>query len=115
MAAGRAKIIPFLFLLSCFHRSAVMTRQDFNTVEMGEPISTLEQRVGAPYTIRNLKNGGQEYEYIERITMGDEVIEENHYFIIVENGKIIGKRTTLQTPPAYDLIYEDDPNDTDLQ
>jgi hypothetical protein len=75
----------------------------------------MEQRVGSPYQIRNLKDGEKEYEYIERITMGDEVVEENHYFIIVQDGKVKGKRTTQQTPPAYDLIYDDNPNDTDLQ
>ncbi len=109
------KLLPLLFLLSCFSRSAVMTRQDFNDIQVGEALSQFQQRVGSPYRIRPIKGGGQEYEYIERIPMGNEVIEENHYFLIIKEGKVDGKRSNQETPPAYDLIYDSDPNDTDQQ
>lgn len=111
------RFIPaLLFLASCFSRSAVMTRQDYNDVQIGQPMNQYEERIGKPYKIRPLKDGNKEYEYIERIFMGDEVIEENHYFLVVNpHGQIEAKRTSQETPPAYDLIDDPDPNDTDLQ
>ncbi len=45
----------------------------------------------------------------------EEIIEENHYYLRVKNGRIVAKRLNQEIPPAYDLIYEADPNNTDLQ
>jgi hypothetical protein len=103
------------FLCSCFSRSTVMTRQTYSDIEVGSSITQVEQKVGNPYKIRPLQDGTEEYEYIERIPMGQEVVEENHYFLIVKDGKVFAKRNTQETPDAFDLIYDDDPNDIDLQ
>jgi hypothetical protein len=93
----------------------MMTRQNFQDVQVGSSINDVENRVGSPYAIRKGPNGTQEYEYIERYYLNDEVVEENHYILVVKDGQVVSKRLNDKTPPAYDLIDDEDPNDTDLQ
>ncbi|MES2122377.1 MAG: hypothetical protein V4492_06325 [Chlamydiota bacterium] len=47
---------------------------------------------------------------IERIDNGNAIVAENHYFIIVQDNEVVGKYMTRETPPAYDLIYQEEPN-----
>ncbi len=99
-----------LFLASCFSRPALMTYANYDSVQSGEPISTVKSEVGEPYSVHNKKDGTQEYEYIERIDVGNNIAAENHYFLIVRDGKVVGKYMKRERPPAYDLIYQDEPN-----
>ena len=108
-------MISLVFLSSCFTRSQVISRGSFDDVQVGSPVADFEQKVGKPYRIRQMPNGTLDYEYIEKIFMGEEIIEENHYYVRVKNGRVIAKRMNQEIPPAYDLIYDADPNDTDLQ
>ena len=108
-------VLSFLFLCGCFTRSQVISRGSFDEIQVGSPVADLEKTAGSPYRIRKLPNGSLDYEYIEKIFMGEEIVEENHYFVRVKNGRVIAKRMNQEIPPAYDLIYEADPNDTDLQ
>lgn len=87
-----------------------MTYQTFDQIKTGMALSELEQENGRPYSHRVKSDGTEEYEYIERIDIGGALVAENHYFIIVKEGKVIGKYMTRQTPPAYDLIYQEEPN-----
>jgi len=99
-----------MLLTSCFSRSSLMTYETFDTVQIGTPIAVLQPEIGKPYAIHS-KDGMQEYEYVERIdTGGDLLIAENHYFLIVQDGKVVGKYMTREKPPAYNLIYQDEPN-----
>ena len=92
-----------------------MTRSSFADIRVGEPVTEVQKKVGDPYSITKNSDGSEEYEYIERILMGSEVIEENHYFLNVTNSRVVSKSFKQNTPPAYDTINDDDPNDTDLQ
>jgi hypothetical protein len=99
-----------LFLCSCFTRPALMTRESYDEIQLGEPISEVRNKAGRPYSIRTKGPGKEEYEYIERIDMGGELLYETHYYLLVIDGKVVKKRFKQERPPAYDLIYEDDPN-----
>ncbi len=100
-----------LFTLnSCFSRAALMTYSDYDKIAIGTPVSTLRSEIGKPYAIHHKEGGIEEYEYIERISTGNNLVAENHYFLIVENGKVIGKYLKRERPPAYDLIYQEEPN-----
>lgn len=100
-----------LFLLtSCFSRSTFMSYSRYDEVEIGEPIEQVQAESGKPYAIHKKKDGTQEYEYIERINTGNQLVLENHYFLIVQDGKVVGKYVTRQQPPPYDLIYQEEPN-----
>jgi hypothetical protein len=102
-------MVLFLFA-SCFSRPALMTYSDYDKVEIGMPITKLQSEIGKPYAIHAKEGGTEEYEYIERIDSGNNLIAENHYFLIVEDGKVVGKYMSREQPPAYDLIYQEEPN-----
>lgn len=101
--------ILLLCLMGCFSRSSMMTYESFDKVQIGTSIASLKSEIGRPYAIHH-KDGSEEYEYVERINAGNSLIAENHYFLIVQNGKVIGKYMSRERPPAYDLIYQEEPN-----
>jgi hypothetical protein len=115
MAADNLKkIVPVFFialicLAGCFSRPALMTYETYDQVKVGTSIADLKSEIGKPYAIHH-KEDSEEYEYVERINVGNNLIAENHYFLIVQNGKVIGKYMNRERPPAYDLIYQEEPN-----
>ena len=112
MARSFKKIVlssTLLFLAACAS-GALMTRSDYDNIEIGTPISEIVQKYGDPLTLKNRKDGSQSYEYIERRQIGEQTVEENKYFIIVKNGKVVSKRYNQELPPEYDELYEEDPN-----
>jgi len=103
-------LILLCFLASCFSRTSAMTNDTYSSIQLGTSIDSLYSEIGRPYAIHDKPNGVQEYEYIERIRNNRSLVSENHYFLIVENGKVVGKRMSQEKQRAYNLIYEDDPN-----
>lgn len=108
-------VLLIIFLTGCFCGRCSMNTVTFDDIMIGMSVDEVEELVGPPYSICSQGSCRQEYEYIERITPGVEVgnwniISINHYYLIVCNGHVIGKRISKQSPPAYDLIYQDDPN-----
>ncbi len=87
-----------------------MTKGEYDAVLIGEPFMVIQKQNGAPYAVHPVGHGAKEYEYIERIEMGNHFIAENHYYILVENGKVVGKYMKQQLTPAYDLNYQQEPN-----
>lgn len=112
MAANKRVMICVLciVLLGCFSRSAMMTYTEYDTIQTHTSISQLRIEIGKPYAIHHKNDGTEEYEYIERINSGNNLFAENHYFLIIKDGKVIGKYMTREKPPAYDLIYQEEPN-----
>ncbi len=98
-----------LVLGSCFSKSSMMTQETFDNVQVGTPIQTIVKENGEPYSVEN-KNGMQEYRYVERVTNGNYLIYENHFVLYVKGGMVVAKTVTQEQVPAYDLIYQDDPN-----
>lgn len=41
--------------------------------------------------------------------MGPETIAQYRYYLVVSNGKVVGKYTKYSTPPAFEQIFSDDP------
>jgi hypothetical protein len=99
----------FLLFCGCFARHSMMTRDSYDEVQVGTPISEVVKKSGEPYAVHH-KNGMDEYEYIERVTTGNQLIYENHYTLYVKDGSVVGKSVTQEKVPAFDLIYQDDPN-----
>lgn len=112
----KKNIIGLLVLCSCFTRPNVASRSSFDSIDLGAPVSEVEKKVGKPYQVRRGANGTTVYEYIERISSGDnEVLEENHYFFTFKNGAVVSKNINQLREADYDQIYDDDPNDVELQ
>jgi|GEM_PF-1727494 len=111
-------LYSFTLLLTstgCISKQTVVTRECFDQIELGTTVADFEEVLGKPFFIRNRGGGIVEYEYIERITMNQsEVIMERHYLLCVCNGRVIRKRTWSGNQPAFNEIYQDDPNDTEF-
>lgn len=103
-------ILSFLFMCACFSHTSLMTSETFATIELGTPIAEVKETAGEPYAVHRLEGGAEEYEYIERMDLGHELVTENHYYLKVLNGQVVSKRVTREKQPAYDLIYQEDPN-----
>ena len=86
-----------------------MTQETFAIVQVGAPIQNVIKESGEPYSIRN-KNGMEEYTYVERVSNGNALIYENHFILYVQDGVVVGKSTTQERRPPYDVIYQGDPN-----
>ena len=99
-----------LLLMAACASGALMTRSDFDNIELGTPVSEVVQRYGDPVKITQNKDGSQSYKYIERLTISEEAVQENNYFIIVKNGKVVSKQYNQELPLEYDELYEEDPN-----
>lgn len=93
-----------------------MTQDSFGAISLGTPIQEVTSQSGAPYAIHSKGGGIEEYEYVERVgSESSTLIYENHYFLKVNQGVVVAKRMTREKLPAYDLIYQEDPNYPYLQ
>jgi hypothetical protein len=99
-----------LLLLAACATGAIMTRSDFDNIQIGTPVSEVVQKYGDPVKVKDNKNGTESYEYIERLPIGEQTVQENNYYLIVRDGKVVGKRYKEELPPSYDELYEEDPN-----
>lgn len=98
------KFLPLFLLLCSFDRL------DYNSIMLGTPAPKVVQQYGEPYAVHDRGNGLYEYEYIERVSMNNELMYENHYFLTVVNGQVVGKRFREVTRPGYDQLWQPDPN-----
>jgi hypothetical protein len=105
------KIVVALLLLTACASGSVMTRQDFNSIELGTPVTEVTKKYGEPLKITRQKDGTEVYEYVERLPIGTQTVEENNYKLVIKDGEVSSKRLNQQLPPAYDEIYDEDPND----
>lgn len=98
-----------LFLLGCATNSEFLTRDSYAEIEIGMKASDIEHRFGKPYQIFSREGGKETYEYIEKITMGTQVIEQRRYYIVIQEGKVVGKYMKLSNPPPFQNMYSEDP------
>lgn len=99
-----------LILSACFSRHSMMTRDVYEDTMLGTPASELIAKAGQPYSIRKISGETVEYEYIEHFAVDDELVSDNHYYFTIVNGQVVNKRISREKRPAYDLIYQADPN-----
>ena len=86
-----------------------MTQETYSEIYVGMSAKRLLKENGQPYSIRD-KNGMEEYTYIERVTNGNRLVYENHFVLYVQDGVVVGKSTTQERRPSFDVIYQEDPN-----
>jgi len=103
--------IFFLLLLSgCASRHAMMNRDTYASVDIGSPIQQVEKTCGKPYQITSKGGNTDTYEYLERITMGTQTVQVRHYYLVVSNGKVVGKYMRFtETPAIYDELDQESP------
>lgn len=94
--------------ISC-QRQTIMTQKNFAAIEPGTSIKEIEKIYGKPYSIHSRDIHSEIYEYIERIMIGPETAAQYRYYLIVSDGKVVGKYSKYSNPPAFEQIYSDDP------
>lgn len=102
-------LLGLFFLMGCGASGEIMTRDKYAEVEIGMSMQDIEKQYGKPYKIVSKGEGKETYEYIEKITMGTQVIEQRRYYIVIEDGKVVGKYMKVSNPPPFEAIYSDDP------
>lgn len=102
--------IYIIFLTGCTSSYFAMTDRSFCEIDIGVSIDSIQCQVGDPYAICIREDGAEEYQYIERIDLGNGIVMEKHYFILIRDGKVISKRLVRRVPPSYNLLYETEPN-----
>ena len=107
------KILQSIFLLlmltGCFSHRELMTRDGYVNLEIGTSLKKVEKTYGKPYSIYSKEEGRATYEYIEKIMMGNQIVEQRRYYIVIEDGRVIGKYMKISNPPPFEAIYSDDP------
>lgn len=103
------KLVLLLLLTACMGGTRVMTRHDYASVEVGSPIKKVETQFGPPYQVHSKGPSSEVYEYDERTSIGTRVVELRRYYLVVEDGKVVGKYMKVDFPPPYQQIYTDDP------
>jgi outer membrane protein assembly factor BamE (lipoprotein component of BamABCDE complex) len=103
-------LLTTILLTGCFSRTTMMTRNEFDGITVGMTVQEVEDCVGTPYAVCKRADGTEEHEYIERVNIGGDRIFQNHYFLTIMDGRVVGKHASKERPPAFDLIYQDDPN-----
>ena len=103
-------LLLLTMLCCCVTRSAVMTHEHFNDIQLGTTITSVESTAGRPYSIHVKGPGQEEYEYVEKIDLGSGLMYENHYFLMVIDNIVVKKNYRQERPPSYDFLYSDNPN-----
>ena len=103
-------VIALIFLCGCFSRPLSMTQENFDNIQLGSTITEVRSHAGTPYSVHRKGPDKVEYEYIERFDLGQNFIYENHYYLLVIDGKVVKKRIKQERPPSFDFMYSDDPN-----
>ncbi len=93
----------FLLLAACSLNGTVATMNTFQDLPIGASSAEVVSSMGQPYSIQKKEGDVVEYEYIERIKIGDRDAEERHYFVLLKNGQVISKRVQQTGPIPYYL------------
>lgn len=106
------RIIKFIIFLSFLSPLVgyALTLEQYYAIRLGTRISDIMDEIGEPYDVRDVGERAQEYQFIERLSIAGELAYENHYFITVVNGQVVNKRLCRESRPAYDQIWQTDPN-----
>jgi hypothetical protein len=94
---------PMLFFAACSMNGSVVTMQEFYDVPIGTSTTEAVASLGEPYAIYKKDDGTVEYEYIERIKIGNRDAEERHYFLVIKDGQVVSKRVKQSGPIPYYL------------
>jgi hypothetical protein len=98
-------LIPLLFLTLACTSGPMLTRLDYEKVEVGSSISTVVAAHGNPEEVRVHGDGRKEYVYIDRIQVTSRITEFVYYLFSVEGGTIRDKEIRRNEPlPVTGLL-----------
>ncbi|MBS0629517.1 MAG: hypothetical protein JSS30_04750 [Verrucomicrobia bacterium] len=88
----------------------MMTRLGFNEIMLGTSFSDVIACYGDPYAVSEPPCGGLQLEYIERITVDQILVYENHYYLLIMDDIVVSKYFCEEDRPAFDRMYQNDFN-----
>jgi hypothetical protein len=88
----------------------MISKKNFEAIPIGSTVHQLEEQVGKPDAIHSTGLNRQEFEYVERLELNPYYSIENRYFIEIMQGVVTAKRTLSRRSPAYDFMYQGEPN-----
>lgn len=94
-------IVLSLVLYSCSSGGSVVTMNEFYEVPIGASQEEVVKTIGKPVNTKNLPDGSVEYEYVERLSVGERTLNERHYIIVMRDGKVVSKRIKQESPNPY--------------
>lgn len=87
----------------CASGGKIMTEDAFSQVTAGMSYKEVTNKLGKPYSIKNLSNFEVEYKYIEKIVASNaKVFQEKHYFVVFKNGRVINTKVVYLNRPSYE-------------
>ncbi len=104
----KKSFVLFLLFAACATGGKPMTREEFAAINMGESIQTVINNYGKPYSIRSRGSDCDIYEYFEHLNMGVTIVQVKRYYLVVRDGRVVGKYVRFDNPPGYEQIYSDD-------
>lgn len=84
-------VVAVLILCSC-SAGPILTSDNFDRVAIGASMAQIKDMYGTPFDVKSLPNGSEEYRYIQRIYVHQNVTDQIEYVFIVRNGRVIDKR-----------------------
>jgi outer membrane protein assembly factor BamE (lipoprotein component of BamABCDE complex) len=94
-------VVMMCYLVGCASGGHILTARHFYDVPIGSSTQEVVSSLGEPYSVHSKKDGTVEYEYIERVTMGNRVLEQKIYILVFKDGVVVSKKVK----PSSDLPY----------
>lgn len=94
----------FLFLLvfsACSMGSKPVTMDAYYSVDSASTEKQVVAALGPPFHVTKLDDGSTQYEYVERIRVGNRTAEMRRYFFVLRDGIVVSKRLEQMSPPQY--------------
>jgi hypothetical protein len=83
--------IALLFVMTGCAAAPLMQESYYNHVSPGANVADIEAIYGAPYEVRELPNGMQEYCYVQRVELGKSAVDQLEFVFTVSQGRVVGK------------------------
>ncbi|MEC8306467.1 MAG: outer membrane protein assembly factor BamE, partial [Chlamydiota bacterium] len=78
-----------------------MDQAKYEALPLGMSIKEVERRYGSPDIIDVDNHGEITYQYIDRIMMQGELLQQRRYALIIVNGKVVSKGISVESAPNY--------------
>ena len=75
-----------------------MTADSFYSIPVGATREDVLSQAGSPMRVVNKGGGVQEYEYVERLTVGARTLQESRYIFTIQDDKVTNKRIERSSP-----------------
>jgi hypothetical protein len=95
------KLFLLLLFSACSYGSKPVTMDAFYSVDSASTEKQVVQTLGEPHQVTKLSDGSLQYEYYERIRIGNRTAETRRYVFVLKDGIVVSKHVDQASPPPY--------------